>query len=79
MQYILAYNDCYNNDYISIFIGDEEEVVQKVEELICTDKFCQPLNNLNDVIAYLDYKFIGNANASYITLSTIDGRILVEA
>lgn len=78
-MYILAYNSCYDNDYISVFIGTEDEIVDKVQEIICTDRFYQELNNLNDVIAYLDYKFIGNENASYITLSDINGNILVQA
>ena len=78
-MYILAYNSCYDNDYISVFIGTEDEIVDKVQEIICTDRFYQKLNNLNDVIAYLDYKFIGNENASYITLSDINGNILVQA
>ena len=78
-MYILAYNSCYDNDYISVFIGTEDEIVDKVQEIICTDRFYQELNNLNDVIAYLDYKFIGNDNASYITLSDINGNILVQA
>lgn len=78
-MYILAYNDCYDNDYISIFIGSEQEIVEKVEELISTDTFVQPLNNIDDVLAYLDYKFIGNKNAAYVTLSDINGNILVQA
>ena len=78
-MYILAYNDCYDNDYITIFIGSEQEIVDKVEELISTDTFVQPLNNIDDVLAYLDYKFIGNENASYVTLSDINGNILVQA
>lgn len=77
-MYILAYNDCYDNDYITIFVGTEDEIIDKVQDLICTDRFYQELNNMNDVIAYLDYKFVGNENATYISISDMGGKLLVQ-